>query len=227
MTVQVGKLTVRTAQPGAGRDAGFRVRSESLLRSLDLHPPGLPERSVLIVRRMELAPVDGTTAQRTRAALADLRRTAARPAAGPVEASANAVLFGDEVELLTCLTADLVHGVADRRWYWREIVPVVSAEDGAATGAAGRLAAAWVSHVRWLPASFARLPEPEARSAVSLLSRTETSRVLRALLAAFGVDERASPYSPPDPPTSAPTGGAAGGLPVAPVAPGELPRPER
>ena len=42
MSVQVGKLTVRTARPGAGRDAGFRVRTESRLRSLDLHPPAYP-----------------------------------------------------------------------------------------------------------------------------------------------------------------------------------------
>ncbi len=208
MTVQVGKLTVRTAQRGAGRDAGFRVRNESLLRSLELQPPGLPERAVLVVRRIELAPIDGSTAQRTRAALGNLRRVAARPAAGPVGVSANAVLFGDEVELLTCLTADLVHGLAGRRWYWREIVPVVSAEGGAAAGAAG-LAAAWVSHVRWLPASLARLSEPEARDAVSLLSPPQTSRVLRALLAAFEVDERLSPRSPPDladPPASERTG---------------------
>jgi hypothetical protein len=203
MTVQVGKVTVRTAQPGAGRDAGFRVRSESLLRSLDLHPPGLPERSVLVVRRMELASFDGVTAQRTRAALADLRRTAARPAAGPVGASANAVLFGDEVEFLACLTADVVHGTADRRWYWRKIVPVISGESSAAAGAAG-LAAAWISYVRWLPASLARLPEPETRRAVSLLSRPQTSRVLRALLAAFEVAERPPPRSPPDPPASEP-----------------------
>ncbi|MGA2829027.1 MAG: hypothetical protein ABSF03_23275 [Streptosporangiaceae bacterium] len=203
MTVQVGKLTVRTARPGAGRDAGFRVRSESLLRSLDLHPPGLPERSVLVVRRMELAPVDGTTAQRTRAALADLRRGAARPAAGPVEASAGAVLFDDEVELLTCLTADVVRGTAGRRWYWREIVPVFSAGRGAEAGAA-QLATAWVSHVRWLPGSLAGLPEPAARSAVSLLSPAQTSTVLRALLAAFGADERSSARSPADPPTPEP-----------------------
>jgi hypothetical protein len=205
MTVQVGKLTVRTAQRGAGRDAGFRVRSESLLRSLDLQPPGLPERAVLVVRRMKLGLVDGTTAERTRASLADLRRVAARPAAGSVEPSADAVLFEDEAELLTCLTADLVHGVAGRRWYWREIVPSISAEAGATAGAAG-LAAAWVSHVRWLPATLARLPGPEARAAVSLLSLPQASRVLRALLAAFGVDERPPPRSPTDPPAPEPAG---------------------
>ena len=197
MTVQVGKLTVRTAQRGAGRDAGFRVRTESRLRSLDLYPPGLPDRAVLVVRRMDLARVDGSTAQRTRAALAGLRQGAPRPAAGPVGASANAVLFGDEVELLACLTADLADGVASRRWYWRAVLPAASAEGGTA------LAAAWMSRIRWLPASLARLPEPEARSAVSLLSRPDTSRVLQALLAAFGVEEHPALRSPPGPPDPA------------------------
>ena len=197
MTVQVGKLTVRTAQRGAGRDAGFRVRTESRLRSLDLYPPGLPDRAVLVVRRMDLARVDGSTARRTRAALAGLRQGAPRPAAGPVGASANAVLFGDEVELLACLTADLADGVASRRWYWRAVLPAASAEGGTA------LAAAWMSRIRWLPASLARLPEPEARSAVSLLSRPDTSRVLQALLAAFGVEEHPALRSPPGPPDPA------------------------
>ena len=155
MTVQVGKLTVRTAQRGAGRDAGFRVRTESRLRSLDLRPPGLPDRAVLVVRRMDLARVDGSTAQRTRAALAGLRQGAPRPAAGPVGASASAVLFGDEVELLACLTADLADGVASRRWYWRAVLPAASAEGGTA------LAAAWMSRIRWLPGQ--PRPAPRAR----------------------------------------------------------------
>ena len=228
MTVQVGKLTVRTAQRGAGRDAGFRVRTESRLRSLDLYPPGLPDRAVLVVRRMDLARVDGSTARRTRAALAGLRQGAPRPAAGPVGASANAVLFGDEVELLACLTADLADGVASRRWYWRAVLPAASAEGGTA------LAAAWMSRIRWLPASLARLPEPEARSAVSLLSRPDTSRVLQALLAAFGVEEHPalrSPPGPPDPaePLAAPDqpapAPAAGGPAVAAMATGHLPAP--
>ena len=199
MTVQVGKLTVRTAQRGAARDAGFRVRSESLLRSLELQPPGLPERAVLIVRRMKLARIDGTSAQRTRDALADLRRRAARPLAGPVEASADAVLFGDEAELLTCLTSDLVHGTARGRWYWQKILPARSAEGA---GRAAALAAAWISRVRWLPATLARLPEPVAHEAVSLLSQPDISRVLRAMLGGFGVDERPLLLPPSGSPTS-------------------------
>ncbi len=196
MTVRVGKLIVRTTQRGAGRDAGFRVRSESLLRSADLLPPGLPERAILVVRRLELPALDGTAAQRTITALSDLRRAAARPASGPVGTSASAVLFGDEVELLTCLTADLAHGVAGQRWYWREIMPAVPAGGGDA------LAAVWAAQARWLPASLAGLPEPEARRAVSLLSPPQARRVTRAMLAAFTVEERPPPGSPDGMPTA-------------------------
>ena len=230
MPVRVGKLTVRTIQRGAAHDAGFRVRTESLLRSLDLQPPGLPGRTILVVRRIELAAIDGSTGQCARTAIAEASRVAVRPAAGPVAASAGAVVFGDEVELLVCLTSDLVHGVAHRRWYWRQVAPVVSGGGGSA------LAAAWMSRVRWLPAALPRLPEPEARSAVSLLSKSEASGVLRALLAEFGVSERRSPRWPADPLTStgsidppAPTSGgqAAGGSPMAAVASGDHPAAAR
>jgi hypothetical protein len=183
MSVQVGKLTVRTARPGAGRDAGFRVRSESRLRSLDLEPPGLPDRAVLIVRQLTLPPAGAATAQQARAALASLRRAATRPTAGPVSAAAVAVLFRDEIELLTCLTSDLVHGTAGRRWYWRQIVPVTApAGDG--------LAAAWTARPRWLPACLARLPAAEARAAVSQLSAPAAATVLQVLLTAFNIPER-------------------------------------
>jgi hypothetical protein len=185
VNVQVGTLTVR----GSRRDAGFRVRTESRLRSLDLHPPSLPGHAILIVRRLELPAADRAAARQARIALDRLGQTAARPAAGPVAADAPVVLFRDEVELLACLTADLVRGVAYRRWYWRHICPAMAAEPGA------ELAAAWTRDVRWLPGSLARLPAPEARQAVSLLSPLAAARVLRALLGAFGA-EQALPPSP-------------------------------
>jgi hypothetical protein len=196
VNVQVGTLTVR----GSRRDDGFRARAESRLRSLDLHPPGLPGHAILIVRRLELPAADRTSAQQARSGLDRLRQAAARPADGLVAASAPAVLFRDEVELLACLTADLVRGAASHRWYWRQIVPARPAGPGAA------LSAAWLRDVRWLPGSLARLREPEVRQAVSLLSPPETDKVLRALLSAFGVaDEPVPPGSgltrlPPEPP---------------------------
>ena len=193
MEVRVGKLTVHTGRHGAGRDAGFRVRTESHLRSLDIRPPGMPERAVLIVRRMQLGFMDHTAAQRARTSLDEIGRAATRPAAGPVATSAQAVLFADEVELLACLTADLALGTARDHWYWRQICPA------AADGRGAELAAAWTRDVRWLPGCFARLPESAAHQAVSLLSPQQSSRVLRALLAAFGAGQPSPPSLSRDP----------------------------
>jgi hypothetical protein len=204
MNIQVGKLAVRSARRGAGFDAASRVRIESRLRSLDMQPPGLSEHAVLIVRRMELGLVDGVTAQRVRIALDEIRRMAAHPARGPVAASAQAVLFADEVELLACLTADLIHGVAHDRWYWRRVCRAVAGDRGA------ELSAAWMRDVRWLPGCLALIPQSESRQAVSLLSPQQASRVLQALLAAFGADSPSPGHSsdlarggpdPPGPPT--------------------------
>ena len=103
-----------------------------------MHPSGLPGHAVLIVRRLELPVADRGAGQLARAALGRLRQGAARPAVGPVAADAQAVLFGDEVELLACLTADLVRGVASQRWYWRQIDLVRARRPGGGPG--GRLA---------------------------------------------------------------------------------------
>jgi hypothetical protein len=189
MNVQVGKLTVR----GSRRDVGFRVRAESRLRSLDLHPSGLSRHAILIVRRLELPAVDHSSAQRARADLDRLCQAAARPAAGPVAASAPVVLFRDEVELLACFTSDLVRGVAGQHWYWRRIGPV---QPTWSAGPGSALAAAWLRYVRWLPGSLACLPEPEVRKAVSLLFPPEAAKVLRALLSAFGVAHQPAPPAP-------------------------------
>jgi hypothetical protein len=193
MTIQVGKLAVHTNHRGARGDVGFRMRAEAFLRSLDLEPTGLPDRAVLIARRMELGP--GGAAHRARAALAEFRRDAARPAAGPVPASAKAVLFEDEAELLTCFTADVVRGVASR-WYWQQISSRLEADRG------GALAAAWIRRVRWLPGSIAQLAQADAHAAVALLSPAEAGRVLQALMVAFDIDERPHPPAPSGSPTS-------------------------
>ena len=112
------------------------------------------------------------------------------------------MLFRDEVELLGCLTADLVHGTAGCRWYWRQVAPVTAPAGSA-------LAAAWTARPRWLPACLARLPAAEARAAVSQLPALAAAAVLRALLTAFNIPERSAARlapafaAPPGPATAA------------------------
>ena len=151
MTVRVGTLTVRTARPGARRDAGFRVRVESALRALDLEPPGVADRAVLVVRRVELTGVNDSAARRARQTLADWRRRATRPAWQPVDPSAGAVLFTDEVELLACLTVDLADGVADQRWYWSKFGASSSGAPSFARAAGPSWRKSWASQATWLP----------------------------------------------------------------------------
>jgi hypothetical protein len=203
VNVEVGKLTVR-AVSGANTGSTSR-RAEYLLRRFDWQP-GLPEHAILIVRHLEINHNDdGSADQHARTALADLGRAAARAAAGPVPAHANAVVFADEAELLTCLTVDLMQGFAESRWYWRRVHPVRAGGRGTA------LAAAWLRYVRWLPAAIAQLTELEADGAVALLSSAQISRVADAMLDTYGVPRQRSRQLSPSPRQPVTASGSAAG----------------
>lgn len=101
------------------------------LGTLDPDPPG-PPAEVLIIRRLT-DPMPGAMARNGRAweaalsgSLAKARARAARPARGPVDPAAEAVIFADEAEALGCLLEDRVHGRALTRWWWRAFLPEVS-----------------------------------------------------------------------------------------------------
>ena len=111
---------------GGGADAlTARLRFEGMLACADLHPPGLPPAAQLFVREIRVPasvalPLSSGAARPPpawEAAFVDelerARRRAARPAIGAVPASADAVLFADEAELLACLAHDALEGT---RW---------------------------------------------------------------------------------------------------------------
>jgi hypothetical protein len=176
--VRVGRLRVRAGGAGLGRDVTARLRAETLIASLDLNPPGLTERAVLVVRRAEWRS-GRQLAATARATLAELRRTAVRPAHSPaVGPGADAVLFTDDAELLACMTRDALTGQLSR-WYWRQLAPAGATRIGAV------LTAAWTARVRWLPAALACLPAGDAVRAVSTLTPAEAAGVRRALVAEF------------------------------------------
>ncbi len=108
-----------------------RLRLDQLLASAELRPPGLPPAALLCVRRLS-DPRPGMLAmggdqvrpppEWERAfvgALERMMREAARPAHGPVPASAEAVLFADRAELLACLARDICDRTAWVNWWWR------------------------------------------------------------------------------------------------------------
>jgi hypothetical protein len=155
-----------------------RLRAEALVGSLDLDPPDLPDRSVLVLRRVTWQ-AGQQLAATARAAVDELRRTAVRPArSAALGSAADAVLFADDAELLACLTRDALTGQLTR-WYWRQIGPVGLPRIGAV------LAAAWTARARWLPAALAALPAEDATRAVSTLTPGEAAQVRHVMLAEF------------------------------------------
>lgn len=213
--VRVGRLTVRAGRSWLGQDVVARLRVQSLLDSVDLGLPGLPDRSVLVLRRVTWPP-GRQLAETARATVDELRRAAVRPAnSAALGSAADAVLFADDAELLACLTRDALAGQLTR-WYWRQLAPAGPSRLGAV------LAAAWTARARWLPAALAALPAADANWAVSTLTPGEAAGVRQAMLAEF--TGSAAPPGPGGPggPGAAPPGLAtAAGMP--PGATGEQP----
>ncbi|MER5427922.1 hypothetical protein [Streptomyces sp. NPDC002588] len=164
-----------------------RVRDElpdgyAAVRALDLGSSA-PDHAVLVIRRLSV-PAGDRRAARER--IAALRESAARPALGPTAPGCAAVLFSDEVEALSCLTADIVAGRAADRWYWPTAIRTGS---GPGAGGAGEtLARLWLDRPHWVPAVLAQLArrsQADAVRAVGLLSGPQARVVLDAVLAAF------------------------------------------
>ncbi len=195
--LRVGRLRV---EPGPGHSAIVaRLRAEDLVRRLDLGgSAGPPRRDVLVVRHLTVAGSSLTDRQQAARELADLRQRAARPARGPVDPGAAAVLFADEVEYLACLTADLVAGRAQDRWYWRHLFGPSHPEPAAV------LATEWALAARWLPALFRALPVAVTREAVAQLTSSQIDAVDAGVRAAFRL-------GPPEPGV----GGIGGAMPIA------------
>jgi hypothetical protein len=133
-----GETTIRKVQISAsrGQDALLtRLRVESALQVASLHLPGLPPSAILVIKRVADPHLGRLTASRpdyaatqTWARTFDLRvaaisKQAARPLYGPVSSDAQAVLFADQAELLTCLALDWLDGSLSAHWWWRSIFP--------------------------------------------------------------------------------------------------------
>lgn len=113
-------------------DAGLRSWALGTVGSADVSS-SIPPAAVLIVRRLD-DPHPGALSrervhmrvpaqweQSLRASIADLYAGAARPARGPVDPDAAAVVFADEAEMLACLIRDVVGSEVGNRWWWRHV----------------------------------------------------------------------------------------------------------
>src|ERR1700753_3787495 len=132
MIVEPGKTYVRRLRAsGEVPDAlALRLRLERALAAADPHPSGLPPRAVFFVGKLGSRRVRVRGAHtRTRAgwthtvadAIDELARRAARPARSGVPAEAEAVVFINQAELLSCLAADLCDGMLTARWWWQSL----------------------------------------------------------------------------------------------------------
>ena len=208
--MRVGRLTVRAARSGLGQDVVARLRAEALVASLDLGSRGLPDRSVLVLRKVTWQ-ADRKLGVTARATVDELHRTAVRPArSAALGSAADAVLFADDAELLACLTRDALAGQLNR-WYWRQLGPAGLPRIGAV------LTAAWTARARWLPAALAVLPAEAAVRAVSTLTPGEAAGVRQAMLDAFTGSATALPRQngPDEPAPAAGATTAAGSEPAA------------
>lgn len=170
-------------QCGGSDHLRARQRLEAHVAGVGPASIGLPHGAVLVVRRVTAraaAPIsswpDGALARAVERELGRAARLARRPWRDPDAATADAVLFADESELVACLVRDwLRHRVADR-WWWREILGTATPEAWLRTHALpnGDVLAPAVSlldprseAVAWT----ARLPDADARMATAAVER--------------------------------------------------------
>ena len=182
------------------RDAlALRLRLERALAGADFHPPGLPASAILCVRRLSdrrasapRALAGGATAfaewQRSvAAAIERLVRHAASPARGPVPANAEAVIFGDQAELLACLAADWCEEAAPARWWWRSLFGGLDA--------AAAMLSAWLGAPEHVPAALGRLGAAgKLIPFTRVLGENEARSIRRRVVEKFGLYELAAAF---------------------------------
>jgi hypothetical protein len=181
----IGRLRVRVA----ARDAtAVRMRSESLLRTVDLQPAWLPSQAILCIRSLP-DPLPGTFdlggrasvpplswQHAARESIERLARRAVRPALEFVPAAADAVLFLDRAEVLACAARDLVRGMLAREWWWPRLVDVHA---GLAP-----IVREWLQEARSVPAAMALLARrrDEIVAVAQAIARDDARRIVEAVL---------------------------------------------
>ena len=181
----IGRLRVRAA----ARDAtAVRMRSESLLRTVDLQPAWLPSQAILCIRSFP-DPLPGAFdlsghasvpplpwQHAARESIEKLARRAIRPALEVVPATAEAVLFLDRAEMLACAARDVVRGVLAREWWWPRLVDVHA---GLAP-----IVREWMREPRCVPAAMALLARrrEEVVAVARAIARDDARRIVDAVL---------------------------------------------
>jgi hypothetical protein len=198
-TTLLRKVRVRSCEPDA---LAVRIKFEQAVGPGDLHPASLPRSSILCVRtlrdcsrRLSFRATPDFAAlnrwrQTTVAVLDSVTRGAARPARGPVPATAEAVLFADESELLACLALDWCRGRFAERWWWRCLF---------ANTPCPSWAEVWLEEPEFIPAAVELVAEQrEVDSLARNVTSAEARQLLTAVVQRFGLREMAAVLSRAD-----------------------------
>src|SRR5580765_1332127 len=187
-TTLVGRLRIRSKSfdPQAEQQ-----RIARMLRSATLHPAGLPESSMLVVRRLadplpsrfragplDILP-DASWQRAVASALERLAASAARPAYGAVPGEVEAVLFYDRAEVLASLALDWMSGALSIQWWWRELLrgrDVITA-----------LLREWIEAPQYVPSAIDLLAKRKhAVQFVQRLPHQAAGEMLGSVLKAYG-----------------------------------------
>src|SRR5689334_4440821 len=188
-TTLVGRLRIRSKSfdPQAEQQ-----RIARMLRSATLHPAGLPESSMLVVRRLadplpsrfragplDILP-DASWQRAVASALERLAASAARPAYGAIPAEVEAVLFYDRAEVLASLALDWMSGALPMQWWWRELLR--------GRDAITALLREWIEAPQYVPSAIDLLAKQKlAVQFVQRLPHQAASEILESVLKTHGV----------------------------------------
>ncbi len=172
---------------GQGGQRPARNRIVEALSSVELRPVSLSPSAILIVRHLDdpmpsewsLSSFGGASENWQIAVREQLEwcyRHAIRAGNGANYHEADAILFDDEAHLLACLSRDIYHGIATRRWWWRfwlrDLPPLTLPA----------LNVLWSRNARNLPAMVAQLaPGGEDWPMVEAITRASAPRLLHIL----------------------------------------------
>jgi hypothetical protein len=188
-TTLVGRLRIRSRSSDPQAE---QQRIERMLRSASLHPSGLPESAMLVVRRLadplpsrlragpfDLLP-DASWQRAVTASLEKLAASAARPAYGAVPAETDAVLFYDRAEVLAALALDWMGGTLPVQWWWREFL---RGRDAVTT-----LLQEWTESPQYVPGALDLLAKrARAVQFVQRMPQQAANEILQRVLIAFNV----------------------------------------
>lgn len=194
MLVEPGNAYIGTLRAiGPVQDAlALRIRLHGALSAIDLHPADLPASAIVFIRKLR-APLPRTLRferdgvcppsvweQAVTVSIDQLIRGAARPALGPVPASAEAVVFLDQSEFLASLANDWCDGTATTRWWWQSLFK--------RTDSTRALIHAWVEAPEYIPAALERLAEGQRMIPfVRALDAGDARALVQAVTRRFGL----------------------------------------